>query len=70
MVLETGMGPGVSVLQETGCLLLCPDSGNSGLQLSQGRSVAVRVDSLSGFHEIQEDHTFPILKDNAHHITR
>ena len=32
--LQTGMGPGVIVLQEKGCLLLWPDSGNSSLQLS------------------------------------
>jgi len=31
--LQTGMGPGVVVLQEKGCLLLWPDSGNSSLQL-------------------------------------
>jgi len=37
--LQTGMGPGVIVLQEKGCLLLWPDSGNSSLQLSQRRNV-------------------------------
>jgi hypothetical protein len=29
--LQTGTGPGVVVLQEKGCLLLWPDSGNLGL---------------------------------------
>jgi len=47
--LQTGMGPGVNVLQEKGCLLLWPDSGNSTLQLSQHRNVVVRVDGLSEF---------------------
>jgi len=56
--LQTGMRPGVIVLQEKGCLLLWPDSGNSSLQLSQHRAVAVRVDGLSGFKEIQKDHPF------------
>ena len=32
--LQTGMGPGVIMLQEKGCLLLWPGSGNSSLQLS------------------------------------
>jgi hypothetical protein len=57
--LQTGMEPGVIMLQEEGCLL-CPDSGNSGLQLSQGRNVAVRIDGLFVFQEIREAHTFPI----------
>ena len=46
--LKTGMGPGVIVLQEKGCLLLWPDSGNSSLQLSRRRNVAVRVDGFPG----------------------
>jgi len=66
--LQTGMGPGVIALQEKGCLLLWPDSGNSSLQLSQRCNVAVRVDGLSGFKEIQKDHPFPIPKDIAHHF--
>jgi len=37
--LHTGMGPGVIVLQQKGCLLLWPDSGNSSLQISQRRDV-------------------------------
>ena len=45
--LQTDMGPGVVMLLEKGCLLLWPDSGNSSLQLSQRRDVAVRVDGLS-----------------------
>jgi len=52
------------------CLLLLRDSGNLSLQLSQGRDVAVRVDGLSGFKEIQKDHLFPIPKENAHHYPR
>jgi len=32
--LQTGMGPGLIMLQEKGYLLLWPDSGNSSLQLS------------------------------------
>jgi len=68
--LQTGIGPGVIVLQEKGCLLVWPDSGNSSLQLSQRRDVVVRVDGLSGFKEIQKDHPFPIPKDSVHHFTR
>jgi len=68
--LETGMGPGVVMLQEKGCLPLWPDSGNSSLQLSQRHDVAVRVDGLSRFKEIQKDRPFPIPKDSAHHFTR
>ena len=64
------MGPGVIMLQEKGCLLLWPHSGNSSLQLSQRRDVAVRVDGLSGFQKTQNDHPFPIPKDSAHHFTR
>jgi hypothetical protein len=64
------MRPGVIVLQEKGNLLLWPDSENSGLQLSQRCDVAVRVDGLSRFQEIQEDHAIPIPKDRAHHFTR
>jgi hypothetical protein len=37
------------MLQEKGCLLLWPDSGNSGVQLSQCCDVAVRVGGLSRF---------------------
>ena len=68
--LRTGMGPAVIVLQETGCHRLWPDSGNSSLQLSQRRDVAVRVDGLSGFKEIRKDHPFSTPKDSAHHFTR
>ena len=68
--LQTGMGPGVTVLQEKGCLLLWPDSGNSSLELGHRRDVAVRVDGLSGFKEIQKDHPFPIPKHSAHHFSR
>jgi len=68
--LQTGMGPGIIVLQEKGSLLLRPDSGNSSLQLSQSRDVAVRVDDgLSGSKEIQKDRPFPIPKGSAHHFT-
>jgi len=67
--LQTGMGPGVIMLQEKACLLLWPDSGNSSLQLSQRRDVVVRVDCLSGFNEIQKDQPFPLPKDSAHHST-
>jgi len=42
--LQTGMGPGVIMLQEKSCLLLWPDSGTLSLQLSH--DVAVRVDGL------------------------
>jgi len=63
------MGPGVIMLQEKG-FLLWPDCGNSSLQLSQHRDVAVRFDGLSGFKEIQKVHPFPIQKDSAHHFTR
>ena len=58
--LQTGMGPGVILLQEKGCLLFWPDSGNSSLQLSQRIDVVVRVDGLSGFKEIQKDHSLLI----------
>jgi len=60
--LQTGMGPGVIMLQEKGCLLLWPDCGNLSLQLSPCCDVAVRVDGLSGFKEIQKDHFYPIPK--------
>jgi hypothetical protein len=33
--LQTGVGPGVIMLQEEGCVLLWPDSGNLSLQGSQ-----------------------------------
>jgi len=68
--LQTGKGPGVVMLQEKGCLLLWPDSGNLSLQLNQHRDVEVRVDGLSGFKEILKDHPFPIPKDCAHHFIR
>ena len=42
--LQTGMGPGIIVLQEKRCLLLWPGSGNSSLLLSQRREVVVGVD--------------------------
>jgi hypothetical protein len=50
--LQTGRGPGIIVLQEKSCLLLWPDPGNLGIQLSQCCDVAVRVDGLSRFQEI------------------
>jgi hypothetical protein len=50
--LQTGMGLGIIVLQEKGCLLPLPNSINSSLQLSKIRDVAVRVDGLSGLKEI------------------
>jgi hypothetical protein len=49
--LQSGMGSGVILLQVEGCLLLCPDSGNSSLQLSERRDVAVRVDGLPDSRE-------------------
>ena len=61
--LQTGMGPGVIVLQEECCLLLGPDSGSSSLQLSQCYDGAVRVNGLPRFQEIQKDHSFPIPKE-------
>jgi len=67
--LQICMVPGAIVLREKDCLLLCPDSGNLSLQLSQCRDVVVRVDGLSGFKEIQKDHPFPIPNDSAHHFT-
>ena len=67
--LQTGTGPGVIVLQEKGCLRLGPDSGNSSLRLNQRRDVAVKVDGLSWFKEIQKDHHSPIPKDIAHYFT-
>jgi len=44
-------------------------TGNLSLQLSQRRDVAVRVDGLSGFKEIQKEYPFPIPKNGAHHFT-
>ena len=67
---RSGMGPSVIVLQEKVCLLLWPDSGNSSLQISQRRDVAVRFYGLSGFKEIQKDNLFPTPKGSAHHFTR
>jgi len=45
-VFQTGMGPGIITLQEKGCLLFWPDSGNLNIQLTLHCSVAVRVDGL------------------------
>lgn len=42
--LQTGMRPGVTVLQEKGQLLLWPEAGSGSLQLSQCHDVAIRVD--------------------------
>lgn len=58
--LQTGMGPGITVLQEKGCLLLWSDSGSLSLRLSQSHHVAVRVDGLSRFQEIQKNHPIQI----------
>ena len=69
-VLQTAIVPGPILFQEKSLLLLWPDSGNSSLQLSQRRNVAVRVDGLSGFKEIQKDHNFTTTKDSAHHFAR
>lgn len=54
--LQTGMGPGIIMLQEKHCLHLWPDSGHTGFLLSQSRDVATRV-RLSAFQE-----AFPIPK--------
>ena len=61
------MDPGVTVLQEKGCLLPWTDSRNLSLQLSWCHDVLVRVDGLSGFQEIQKDHLF--LYQKTVHIT-
>jgi hypothetical protein len=63
-VIQTGIGPGIIVLQEKGCLLLWTDSGNSSLQRSQHRNVAVRVDGLSRRITIT-----PFLSQKTVHIT-
>ena len=67
--LQTGMRPSIIVLREQGCLLLWPNTENSSLQLRQCCDVAVRVDGLSGFLDIQKDHPFPIPQDSALHFT-
>jgi len=68
--LQTGTGAGIVALQEKGCLLLWPDSGSLSLHHSQCHDVAVRVDGLFSFQEIQMDHPLPIPKDSPHHFTR
>jgi hypothetical protein len=45
------MGPGVILLH---VFFFSDLTANSGLQLSQGRDVAVRVDGFSGFQKIQD----------------
>jgi hypothetical protein len=65
--LQTGMEPGVVVLQEKSCLILWPDSGNSRLQLSQRRDVAVRVDGCPGSRKSRKITTF--LFQKTVHIT-
>jgi hypothetical protein len=55
------------VLQVKGCLLLWPDSGNAGFQLSWRCLVACRIDCLTRLQEIQQNHTPPIPK--TVHIT-
>jgi len=67
--LQAGIGPGVILFQEKG-FLLWPDSGNSSIQLNKRRDVAVRVEGLSGFKEIQKDQPFPISKASAHQFAR
>ena len=49
--------------------LLWPDSGSWSFQLIQHCNIAVRIDDLSRFQEIQKKHPFPIQKDSAHHLT-
>ena len=46
--LQTGMVPGIIILQGKDCLVLGPDSGSSSFQLSQSCSIAVRVDGNPG----------------------
>jgi len=65
--LQTGMGSGVIVLQEKGCLLLWPDSGNSSLQLSRRRNVAVRVDDFPGSRKSRM--ITPFLSLRTVHVT-
>ena len=65
--LQTITRPGFIMLQEKGCLLLWPDSESLSLHLSLHYSVAVRVDGLSGFQEIQKDNPFPIPKNSIYH---
>jgi len=65
--LQTGIGPGIITLQEKSCLLLCPDPGNSSLQLCQCRDVAVRVDGLCGFKKSKKITLF--LSQKTFHIT-
>jgi hypothetical protein len=54
--LQTGMRPPLSCCRKR-LSFLWPDSANSGLQLSQRRDIAGRVDGLSAFEEIKEDYT-------------
>jgi len=50
--LQTGMGPVIITLQQKGCFLLWPDSGNLIIQLSQNHDVKVKVNGLSEFQEV------------------
>ena len=67
--LQNVTGTGIIMLQEKSCCLLWPHGGSSSLQLSQNCDVAVRIDGLSRFQEIQKVYAFPIPKDSAHHLT-
>jgi hypothetical protein len=58
MVFKLVWGLASSCCRTEYCFLLWPDSGHSGLQLSQHRDVAVRVDGLFGLRETQEDPLF------------
>ena len=44
------------------------DFGSSSFQFSKHDDVAVRVDGLSDFQEIQRFHTFPVPNNSAHHF--
>ena len=68
-VFRLGMGPHMIMLREKVCLFFCPDSGSSSLQLSQYCNVAVNIDGLHGFPEIQKDHCFPNSEYSRHQFT-
>ena len=65
--LQTDLRPGVITLQEKDCWLLWPDSESLSLHLSQHHDIAVGVDGLSRFQEIQK--VYLSLFQKTMHVT-
>jgi len=54
---------GLALCYKRKVFLLWPDSGSWSFQLIQHCNIAVRIDDLSRFQEIQKKHPFPIRKE-------